>query len=424
MKILNKIATVALLFLMTVTAANAASGVCRQGLAIAMYGSSLRPVTGGFVRVCTETASGTPCTPLAHVYSDPGLTMEILPQGTVPVDANGNYNYCADGTVGISYQEQITGSGLVTLTTDNIILMGSGTVSTSVANAWSALQTFNAGATINGVLTTQNVLPSAAGTYNLGSTTFPYIGVIVGATSAHNTTLQGTFTGLRVVTFPDATLTVAGINLAQSWSMANICAAGCAWSRSGGGTIDASTLNSATFTAPGAIGATPSTINATAYTRNGLASFVYLDQDFTTANNTNFQPITGSSNNLSWTMPATTAMVLPFACHLVYSQATGAVSDSFGLQDVTVAPTTLLASGSMETNTGVPSYGNVIITSTTATAIVTGTPNATATTYNVDLSGLVEQPSNASTSAINIVVKTTTGADAITVKRDSYCRIN
>lgn len=164
--------------------------------------------------------------------------------------------------------------------------------------------------------------------------------------------------------------------------------------------------------------------NAAHYQTNGLPSYVYLDQAFTTANNTNFQAIVGSANNLAWTMPLQMPINMPFSCHLVYSQATAAVSDSFGIQDVSVSPTNLQAQGSMETAAGTPAYGNATITNTTATAIVTATPGATATTYNVDLTGFVEQPANSATSVIQIMVKTTTGADAITVLKDSYCRLN
>jgi hypothetical protein len=150
----------------------------------------------------------------------------------------------------------------------------------------------------------------------------------------------------------------------------------------------------------------------------GSVQYVFVAANFTTANATTLQNITG----LSWTMPANAALNVPFSCHLAYSQATGAASDAFGIQD-SVAPTNIFATGALNTNTTATTQGNLAtLTTTTATAIVTATPNATATTYNADLNGLVQQPSG-SAGTININVSTATGADAITVYQGSFCRI-
>jgi hypothetical protein len=119
----------------------AQQGALRQGIALVQIGQALRPLPGGEVRVCVETASGTPCTPLAHVYSNIGLSTEILPQGTVPVDANGNYYYYAN--INDLYQEQVSGAGVATLTTDNIALPWSGTVSLAGNNTWTGGNTFS-----------------------------------------------------------------------------------------------------------------------------------------------------------------------------------------------------------------------------------------------------------------------------------------
>jgi hypothetical protein len=105
--------------------------------------------------------------------------------------------------------------------------------------------------------------------------------------------------------------------------------------------------------------------------------------DFTDANAAGLQAITG----LSFTLPASVALNVPFQCEMMYSQATTATSVSFGIGAVTYAPTRIDASGMM-TNTA-----NVItsattgvlanLTTTTPTAIVSATPGATATTYLV-----------------------------------------
>lgn len=216
--------------------------------------------------------------------------------------------------------------------------------------------------------------------------------------------------------------------------------------------LDAATLNNKTFEVPGTIGSTTpntgsfttlnstggalngtmgtttpttikgTTINATTgFQNNGLAQYFFVTTDFTTAANTNLQLITG----LTWTVPANTAMNIPFQCYLAYSQATGTDVVSFGIQDVTIAPTNVFATGLMQTNTTVFSSANLpALTTSTATAIVTGTPSAITTIWKTDLAGFVEHPSNTSSSAIQIMVKTNTAADAVTIKRGSYCRIN
>lgn len=147
------------------------------------------------------------------------------------------------------------------------------------------------------------------------------------------------------------------------------------------------------------------------------APFAYVTADFTTSA-TSLTNITG----LTWTMPANVAINLPFECHMAYSQATAAAADAFGIQDVTVAPTNLFATGIMNTNTTASTQANLpALTTTTATNIVSATPSAATTVWNVDLHGLIQQPSNTSSSAINIMVLSGSGSDAITVKQGSYC---
>jgi hypothetical protein len=143
-----------------------------------------------------------------------------------------------------------------------------------------------------------------------------------------------------------------------------------------------------------------------------------LTADFTTANASGFQTITG----LGFTLAASTAQNVPFECDIMYSQAT-VVSDSFGIQDVTVAPTRLDALGVMGTSTTAYTTGNLAnLTTTTATAIVTATPTVT-TVNSVHLSGVIQQPSNGSSSAVNIMVSQSTAANVIVIKAGSRCRI-
>lgn len=163
-----------------------------------------------------------------------------------------------------------------------------------------------------------------------------------------------------------------------------------------------------------------STTNSGALLWNSQPVFVYVTGDFTTAANTSLQAITG----LAWTMPGSLAINVPFDCYFQYSQATAAVADSFGIQDVTTAPTQINANGTMQTNTTAFSSGPgvVALASTTATAVMTATPSAITTVWSAEMHGVIEQPSGTA-SAINIMVKTATAADAVTVKRGSYCRV-
>jgi hypothetical protein len=143
--------------------------------------------------------------------------------------------------------------------------------------------------------------------------------------------------------------------------------------------------------------------------------------DFVTAANTNLQAITG----LSYTLPANLATKSKWNCDLYYNQQTAAVADAFGVQDVTVAPTQIMGGGFVQTaaTTWVDTAMAATITTTTATNIVAFTPSVITTIWHARLDFFVEQPSNASTSAIQVQAKTGTAADTLTVKRDSSCLV-
>lgn len=184
-------------------------------------------------------------------------------------------------------------------------------------------------------------------------------------------------------------------------------------------------MRSSDLAAPPAIGGTTpaagtfTTLQASTFERTGVSnSRVSVASDFTTINNTSLQNITG----LTWTFPATAA-VYSFHCSILYSQATSAVSDTFGIQAVTNAPTNIMAQGNVFTSlAGAASNGNQpTITTTAATAFVSFTPGATATNFNAALEGTIELP--ASVNTINLMVSTSAGADVITIRRGSYCNL-
>src|SRR5262249_50719877 len=113
---------------------------------------------------------------------------------------------------------------------------------------------------------------------------------------------------------------------------------------------------------------------------------IQLTSDFTLAANTNLQTI------FSWTTVAV-AQNYMFHCQLMYSQATAAVSDTFGIQVATNAPTNLSASGEVFTAAGTVTSGVLTnLTTTTATNIVTFTPSAITTVFRALLDGSFELP--------------------------------
>lgn len=171
------------------------------------------------------------------------------------------------------------------------------------------------------------------------------------------------------------------------------------------------------------------------YTQSALQSGGFLQgintvrvaSDFTTAANTSLQTITG----LTFTLPAV-AKNYSFSCYGAYFQSTGNAVVAFGIQAASANPTNIFATGTMEIAAGPPRQSESAVlptlATTTATAIVSGTPSAfaascTAAACNVwELDGTIENP--ASAQVINIMVSTATAADAVTVMRGSYCSIH
>src|SRR6202051_5086926 len=82
-----------------------------------VFNAQGRPMAGSGVRVCTASATGQPCTPLAAIYSDSGLTQALA--NPTSTDGLGNYNfYAAPG----KYMIEISGPGISTKQIPNVIL--------------------------------------------------------------------------------------------------------------------------------------------------------------------------------------------------------------------------------------------------------------------------------------------------------------
>lgn len=148
------------------------------------------------------------------------------------------------------------------------------------------------------------------------------------------------------------------------------------------------------------------------------APYVGVASDFTTANNTNHQAITG----LTWTFPAI-AGNYNFSCNILYQQNTAAASVFFGIQAATNNPTNINAVGHMSTAAnGSAADGTLVgLATTTATTIVNGTPSASGTVFLAILGGRIELGASANT--VNITTATSVGADSVTIKRGSSCQL-
>src|SRR5579872_3334987 len=82
-----------------------------------VFNAQGRPMAGATVRICTSAATGQPCSPLALIYSDPGLTQALA--NPMTADGLGNYTfYAAPGR----YEIEISGPGITTKQLPNVIL--------------------------------------------------------------------------------------------------------------------------------------------------------------------------------------------------------------------------------------------------------------------------------------------------------------
>jgi hypothetical protein len=129
---------------------------------------------------------------------------------------------------------------------------------------------------------------------------------------------------------------------------------------------------------------------------------------------------------LSWTLPANTAANYQFSCLIVGNEATSTTVQTFSINDVTVAPTGGMAGGWAVATNGTAFIGSKSLGSITATGsqtAVTFTPSAAGANFLVHIDGMIEQPSNASTSAFQVELGVGGGTNTVTLKKDSYCTL-
>ena len=124
------------------------------------------PLSGATVRVCAMPASGQPCTPLALIYSDVGLTQALANPTTT--DGMGNYSfYAAPG----KYEIEISGPNITTKQLPNVVLPNDPS-SPTFSGAVSAFSlSLGGNLTVSGNTTVIGSL--ASGTLNLSNQSTP-----------------------------------------------------------------------------------------------------------------------------------------------------------------------------------------------------------------------------------------------------------
>src|SRR5579871_1030370 len=123
-----------------------------------VFGPAGHPVAAASVRVCAATATGTPCTPLANIYTDATLTVPAAN----PVIADGLGNYHFYGAAG-RYKIQITGVGITGTQTYPDVILAPDVSSSGAGNNISAF-----GLTLGGNLSVAGNA-AIAGTFSTGA---------------------------------------------------------------------------------------------------------------------------------------------------------------------------------------------------------------------------------------------------------------
>ncbi len=128
-----------------------------------VFGPTGHPVAGATVTVCVATATGTPCSPLATIYTDATLTTTSA--NPFQTDGIGNYHFYAPAG---RYMLQITGPQISgTITYPDVILpadvssSGSGNNISAFGLTLGGNLSVAGNATISGTLTTTNFNPGA-----------------------------------------------------------------------------------------------------------------------------------------------------------------------------------------------------------------------------------------------------------------------
>jgi hypothetical protein len=131
-----------------------------------VFNAQGRPLAGATVRVCTSSATGQPCSPLASIYSDAALTQSLA--NPISTDGLGNYTFYA--TPG-RYEIEISGPGITTKQLPNVILPSDPSTPTfTTVTTTSGISAFSLSLTGN---LTVNGSTSVAGSLTVGGAPVP-----------------------------------------------------------------------------------------------------------------------------------------------------------------------------------------------------------------------------------------------------------
>jgi len=124
------------------------------------------PLAGATVRICSQPATGQPCTPLANIYSDPLLTQALANPTTT--DGMGNYFfYAAPGT----YEVEISGPQITTKQIPDVLLAANPASPVFSGNVSAFSLTLSGNLSVTGSTTVIGNL--ASGTLNLTNQSTP-----------------------------------------------------------------------------------------------------------------------------------------------------------------------------------------------------------------------------------------------------------
>lgn len=170
MKTITHLAAIALALITLATLAAPAARAQGSRKDDIVFGPAGHPVSGPTITVCAPTATGTPCSPLAAIYTDATLTVPA--PNPFQGDGIGNYHFYA---LAGRYQLQITGPGINGVQTfpDVILPPDLGSTSGSAISAFSLALggnlTVAGNATVSGNATVTGTL--TAGGFNPGTLT-------------------------------------------------------------------------------------------------------------------------------------------------------------------------------------------------------------------------------------------------------------
>lgn len=162
------------LFLTVILFALASSAFCQgarlDGIATVNVFGVQHVVANATIRVCSAGSTGSPCSPLASIYSNIALSVPLA--NPFNADANGNYYFFASPTV--AYDIQISGTGIATITQTNVTMAcatGCPGLSTNNAftgnNTHSGIETFNT----NAIVANAGITSAGPNALNGGGTT-------------------------------------------------------------------------------------------------------------------------------------------------------------------------------------------------------------------------------------------------------------